>query len=810
MDMDPDSPLAEDLLRSTARMQRLARAVLGHDQDAEDAAQDAWCRTLGSTSNVPRHVPAWLAGVARNVARERRRASRRRRKREEAVARPDECAPAQDAVDRLDAMSVLLRVVRALPAPYRAALTLRYVVGLSPADAADALGLKSSTLRSHVHRGLALVRDELDRRRRGDHQSWKAVIAPLLSSPLPAVAGVTIVNKSMWILGVALLALLVAAGAHFTMNGTGAPHEMPQPEGLTSRAPSQAPSLEGITTAAHAVVARTGTLQPGRNETKQGHLPRYAVRVSVRPLGRIEDHDLEAAWLYAIPASRQQRAENDSRDGIRIRWRGDLAPVTLELPAAGQWHIGLNTRMGVVRSSAVDVTPEHIADVTLEIPDPTIHGGAPITVFVDHKGSPGEVEGIDAVVEVAPLSTPGRRYSQHPGPGETARPRRRYLPAKWGERIVVPCYDPDASYAVSVSLRSRKTRRTSGWLVGPEMVTCRAGGEARFVAQQAGTLLVNIKWPADSGETPRAPLRVALTPADGRAIARMEREPRGDSIKAPAANMAFIATPGVWDLQWSGHGWEEGRTSGILVRPGPTAVIPLAPVRAPFTASEPAAVQKDAQGELKPSRSELLRARYPVRLTGLSGLGTADSDFGHFFQLYGVAKTRDGLSHTIQLEGAHQHRDGPVSVDELHSRSGLVSDWAELQAIAAIRLPWQVARLDRPVTPNRRESLAFTTGGFLIAVPSRYPQGTSLRLRARDGGVLTTVQPQSWREGLSDVRDAGITVATAPGTMIGPLPAGTYEFDVLLGGAAVAKVSGTVEASRIVPLTIDIGATTPR
>jgi RNA polymerase sigma-70 factor (sigma-E family) len=60
-----------------------------------------------------------------------------------------------DAVDRRDA---LLRSLSRLPARQRAAIVMRYLEDMADADIAEALGCGLSTVRVHIHRGLAALR----------------------------------------------------------------------------------------------------------------------------------------------------------------------------------------------------------------------------------------------------------------------------------------------------------------------------------------------------------------------------------------------------------------------------------------------------------------------------------------------------------------------------------------------------------------------------------------------------------------------------------------------------------------------------
>jgi RNA polymerase sigma-70 factor, ECF subfamily len=55
-----------------------------------------------------------------------------------------------------------VRELRALPDPYRLALTLRYLEGLDYDDICRILDVPGGTARSHVARGLRLLRERMD------------------------------------------------------------------------------------------------------------------------------------------------------------------------------------------------------------------------------------------------------------------------------------------------------------------------------------------------------------------------------------------------------------------------------------------------------------------------------------------------------------------------------------------------------------------------------------------------------------------------------------------------------------------------
>ncbi len=242
--MQFDPPNSQDLTVATGRMRRLALALVGNAHDAEDVAQEAWSRALQGGA-TPDDGDAWLNGVARNVAREHRRAGKRRRRRESASAKPESQSPDQLAVDHIEAIHSLVQVVRSLPQPYRSALIMQYVVGMAPAEAAEALGVNRATLRSRVHRGMEMVRAELERRSSNDRKPWQMVIAPLVADAARVTLGGLLVSKAASIAGAALLLLLLLVGVGLLWVLSADTEEGESPQATTVVAPKTASAPSG-------------------------------------------------------------------------------------------------------------------------------------------------------------------------------------------------------------------------------------------------------------------------------------------------------------------------------------------------------------------------------------------------------------------------------------------------------------------------------------------------------------------------------------------------------------------------------------
>jgi RNA polymerase sigma-70 factor (ECF subfamily) len=138
--------------RYAAVARRVARAVLGHAEDADDAAQDAMLSALVKLDQYDPRRPfgPWLLRIVANAATDRRR---RRTVRHAQALDPGITAggPRPDTTAERRALSERLRQALAeLPERRRAAVVLFDVEGYSHAEIARILGIPEGTVRSEV------------------------------------------------------------------------------------------------------------------------------------------------------------------------------------------------------------------------------------------------------------------------------------------------------------------------------------------------------------------------------------------------------------------------------------------------------------------------------------------------------------------------------------------------------------------------------------------------------------------------------------------------------------------------------------
>ncbi len=133
-------------------MTRLAFAIVGSNVIAEELVQDAFVRLGRQPAGRVREPVPYLRTTVVNLSRNWVR--------RQVVARRTPVRPHTASLGEPDVDATWAAVCR-LPVKYRTVLALRYYEDLPDDEIADVLGVRRSTVRSLVHRGLELLRKEL-------------------------------------------------------------------------------------------------------------------------------------------------------------------------------------------------------------------------------------------------------------------------------------------------------------------------------------------------------------------------------------------------------------------------------------------------------------------------------------------------------------------------------------------------------------------------------------------------------------------------------------------------------------------------
>jgi len=148
--------------RHQAMVFSIALHYLRDRASAEEVAQDVFLQLHRHLAEIesPEHVVCWLRRAAANRSID----YGRRRRLEPGVGLEDAPEPATAPAAGDPWLSARLRrLVASLPEKPRLVMILRYQEDLDPADIAEALSMPVRTVKSHLQRSLAMLREKFSR-----------------------------------------------------------------------------------------------------------------------------------------------------------------------------------------------------------------------------------------------------------------------------------------------------------------------------------------------------------------------------------------------------------------------------------------------------------------------------------------------------------------------------------------------------------------------------------------------------------------------------------------------------------------------
>ncbi len=157
----------EELVRRYQDVAVRTAHVISPDGDAEDAAQEAFVKAHAALGRFRAGSPfrPWLLRIVANEARNRRRSAGRRAglALRAAEDRPlDDAAPSpESAVLASERRATLVAALNALRDDDREVIAARYLLELSEAETAEALGIPRGTVKSRLSRALDRLRTQL-------------------------------------------------------------------------------------------------------------------------------------------------------------------------------------------------------------------------------------------------------------------------------------------------------------------------------------------------------------------------------------------------------------------------------------------------------------------------------------------------------------------------------------------------------------------------------------------------------------------------------------------------------------------------
>jgi RNA polymerase sigma factor (sigma-70 family) len=151
------TPTFDEVAEHAPVLLAAARLLLRNEAEARDLVQttcEIGMRRVGDLRDPERLLP-WLLTIQTHEAFRLRRRLRR-------LLSVGDVAEAMPAAEHDDHQALVVReALRTLPARARTAVVLHHMVGLTVGETAAAMGVSLNTAKSHLERGLELLREEL-------------------------------------------------------------------------------------------------------------------------------------------------------------------------------------------------------------------------------------------------------------------------------------------------------------------------------------------------------------------------------------------------------------------------------------------------------------------------------------------------------------------------------------------------------------------------------------------------------------------------------------------------------------------------
>jgi RNA polymerase sigma-70 factor (ECF subfamily) len=150
--------------RHNRRLFRVALAILGDADEAEDVMQETYLRAFAALAQFAgaARFATWLVRIAVHEALARRR-RRQPHAHDDADAVLDDALGPADAAGAAELGALIEAAVARLPAPFRVVFVLRAVEQLSVQETAACLGIDEATVKTRAFRARALLRGLLAR-----------------------------------------------------------------------------------------------------------------------------------------------------------------------------------------------------------------------------------------------------------------------------------------------------------------------------------------------------------------------------------------------------------------------------------------------------------------------------------------------------------------------------------------------------------------------------------------------------------------------------------------------------------------------
>ena len=166
----------ENLLVHESSLRALARRLVVDNADAEDLIQETWLQALSQPPEGVERIRGWLSVVLRRKWKRTLHRRRARREHEEIAFKDrgalDSTNLAMDELHRRSVRNALQGLIEFLPEKHGHAIQLHYFEGRSIREIALGQGVRDSTVRTWLHRGIRRLRLRLDESRGGNRERW--------------------------------------------------------------------------------------------------------------------------------------------------------------------------------------------------------------------------------------------------------------------------------------------------------------------------------------------------------------------------------------------------------------------------------------------------------------------------------------------------------------------------------------------------------------------------------------------------------------------------------------------------------------
>lgn len=159
-----EAALEETFHRWGGLVHAIALRSVGHAEDAQDVTQQVFVAAWHSHHTLrpgPQALPRWLVGITRNVVAD---SHERRRRADRDVGASVKAHPAvvHPFADDVASRVYLQYELERLGSPRAEVLRLAVIEGYTHTEISELLDLPMGTVKSHVRRGLRMMRDRLE------------------------------------------------------------------------------------------------------------------------------------------------------------------------------------------------------------------------------------------------------------------------------------------------------------------------------------------------------------------------------------------------------------------------------------------------------------------------------------------------------------------------------------------------------------------------------------------------------------------------------------------------------------------------